>query len=195
MKPLTRSAAQAIRVVFSGLLAAVLVVTAAGGAAAQEVDPAEALAHELPAPTRQQDRDYLGLKPQAENFVLADLETRYVVVQVFSAYCPHCQAETPDVNTAFAQLAKADPELLRFVALGANNTVFEVDLFRDRYEAAYPVVADETMDASFALGAQVTPSYFIVDTKPTPAKIVFSLEGRFDTAESFVEAVLAACKP
>ncbi len=164
--------------------------------AAKEVaGPTEALKVNLPAPESNAHRNYLGLTEEAKTFTLAELDSRYLVLQVFSAYCHKCQAEAPDVNGVFESLAKENFGRLRFVALGVKNSVFEVNLFRDRYQTTYPLVADEDMEASSALGVRLTPTYFIVDTAATPAKVIYMLEGGFDSPQQFVETVLEICKP
>ncbi|MBW2637179.1 MAG: hypothetical protein JRC86_06610, partial [Deltaproteobacteria bacterium] len=42
-------------------------------------------------------RTYLGLS-EGDYFLIQDIKTTVVVVEILSMYCPHCQREAPRVN-------------------------------------------------------------------------------------------------
>lgn len=175
-----------------GLLLPAAPVSAGGEPPQSEL--ALAMSTALPVPEAQGELDYLGLAGEAATFALEDLQSRCLVVQIFSSFCPHCQAEAPTVNQAFAEFAKLDAKRVRFLALGANNTEFEVGLFRKRYETTYPMTPDPDMTVAMGLGAQVTPTYYILDMRKTPAKVLLKHEGAME-ADELVEAALKHCKP
>jgi thiol-disulfide isomerase/thioredoxin len=88
----------------------------------------------LKLPESQEHRDYLGIDgAPGEEFKLSEIPTDILLIELFSMYCPYCQAEAPLINE-FYELASArekeDGTRIKVIGLGASNTQFEVDFFR-----------------------------------------------------------------
>ena len=140
----------------------------------------------------------LGLPANAPSFRLSQIKARVLLVEVFSMYCPRCQAAAPAVNRLHERLA-ASPRAreLRFVALGAGNTPFEVDFYRQKYRTAMPLLPDEDYSLHKAFRAVGTPAFFVLQALPggRGLKVLLFHEGQPGDEDAFFEQVLTAAKP
>ncbi len=145
-------------------------------------------------PESKEDRAYLGLEKEAgETFNLAEIDADILLIELFSMYCPYCQAEAPVVNT-FHELALQRQEkgtTIRVVGLGASNTQFEVDHFRDTYDIPFPLFPDKPLTFYKKLGGEGTPSFLgVLLKKGAEPEIVLRQTGGFDSPEEFLEKLL-----
>lgn len=150
---------------------------------------------EIKAQLKPGEAAYLGLPEGAKSFRLSQIKAEALLVEIFSMYCPRCQAEAPAVNRVFERL-KASPQgqKLKLVAIGAGNSAFEVDVFRKKYQCAMPMIPDADYVLHKVFGAVGTPSYFVL--KPAPGgrgmSVLFFQEGQFEDENAFFEQVLRA---
>lgn len=125
----------------TALLAGVIALSPCAWAFSVDADALVNLSFE--APKSSGERQYLGLGGKDE-FKLKEINADLLVIEVFSMYCPHCQAEAPTVNRLFTKLTK-HPKLgtkAKFLGIGIGNTPYEVDVFRKRYRVPFPLIAD-----------------------------------------------------
>lgn len=138
---------------------------------------------------------YLGLPAGAKSFRLSQIKAEFLLVEIYSMYCPRCQAEAPAVNRLFERL-KAAPEgqKLKFLGIAAGNSDFEVNFFRKKYQTTLPLFQDADYALHKGFGAVGTPSYFVL--KPAPGgrgfSVLFAQEGQFEDANAFYDKVLRA---
>jgi thiol-disulfide isomerase/thioredoxin len=125
----------------------------------------EALAKtQFPIPSDQGARSYLGLSGKG-SFTLPQVDADILVVEVFSMYCPYCQAEAHKVNELYNLIAKHSGSRgrIKILGIGIGNTPYEVDTFRRKFKVPFPLVADEDMaikawaDKSFR-----TPTFIVL---------------------------------
>ncbi|MFH0825764.1 MAG: redoxin family protein [Pseudomonadota bacterium] len=140
-------------------------VLAAGVSSAAELKVNSDLlsATPLPQPEDQAGREYLGIV-KGDTFTLGQVRTEVLIVEVFSMYCPHCQAEAPKINKLYHQL-QGDPKLkdrIRMVGVGTGNTPFEVKVFKDKFGVPFPLVPDEEFGMEKATGEKLRTPTFIV---------------------------------
>lgn len=146
---------------------------------------------------RQESADpgnYLGLKGKTE-FSIPELSFDVVIIEIFSMYCPHCQREAPAVNRFF-EILTADPILskkIMLIGIGAGNSPYEVEVFREKYEIPFPLFADGDFDIHKKIGEVRTP-YFIGVKKKTDGthEVFYSKLGGFENPEAFLERILDA---
>lgn len=148
----------------------------------------------LPLPESLEHRKYLGLEGlSGETFTLSDIKTDVLLIELFSMYCPYCQAEAPLVNRFYelAQQQKSLGTVVKVIGLGASNSRFEVDHFRDTYDIAFPLFADEDLSMYEQFEGEGTPGFigcrYEQGKKPV---IVLRQWGGFDSAETFLELLL-----
>lgn len=144
----------------------------------------------LPLPTDAAQLGYLGLSAlSAQTFALKDVAADLVVVEIFSMYCPHCQREAPKVNALFSALQKrpASAPRIRLLGIGVGNSPLEVEVFRKRYEIAFPLFPDGNFTIHKQLGEVRTPFFFAFRPgRPAPLKLGLTHLGPFKTVDAFL---------
>lgn len=148
-------------------LAAAFFVTIPGLATASDslaVD-AGALANvRISMPDSAASKNYLGLKG-TDTFTIPKIKADTVIIEIFSMYCPICQAEAPVVNELHRLIEKT-PSLkgkVKLIGIGAGNSAFEVEVFRKKYNILFPLFPDEKFGIQKALSRPIrTPTFIAI---------------------------------
>ncbi len=146
----------------------------------------------LPIPKRVGDRNYLGL-PEGDTFKLAQIDARLIVVQVYSMYCPICQREAWKVNDLFSLIVNSEKTAnkVKFLAIGAGNTEFEIDFYRTAYNSAYPLFSDGDYRLHKRLGEVRTPYFYMLKRyKKGRLQQVYAKAGAFESPEAFMDLII-----
>ena len=149
----------------------------------------------LTLPDNKDHIEYLGIKGSpGDPFNITDIETDILLVELFSMYCPYCQAEAPLVNE-FYELASAQEEQqgirIRVIGLGASNSQFEVDYFRDTYNVPFPLFPDKDLSMYKKFGGEGTPGFIgSLYRKGEKPIVVLRQSGGFESAEGFLALLL-----
>ena len=146
----------------------------------------------LAAPKDAVHQGYLGLETM-EPFVLNQIKAKILVIEIFSMYCPICQREAADVNKVF-ELIQADANLknqVRLIGIGAGNSAFEVDFFRENYQIQFPLFSDEKFLIHKKIGEVGTP-YFIglKQNEKNQFEIFYSQSGEITDPEEFLQQLI-----
>lgn len=121
-----------------------------------------------------EQRAYLGV---ADGKVTpSDIKVEYLVIEVYSMYCPICQKDVPEVEKLYRILESKGDGKIKFIGLAAGNSQFEVDFYRRKYKVEYPLFEDAEFVWHKALGDVGTPSFYLVDLKQG-RKILYFHEG------------------
>jgi len=147
----------------------------------------------LTVPANRDFIKYLGLKGEpGTEFSLSDVDADILVIEMFSMYCPHCQKSAPAVNELYQkmeQMTRPDLKLV-IIGIGASNTGFEVDTFRDGFDVAFPLFPDPDLEITRALSVTGTPT-FIVKKKDGEKNIIFFRKtGGFTDSARFLDDLL-----
>ena len=116
---------------------------------------------ELPVPSEENHRTYLGLESNSGTFSVADIEADIVLIELFSMYCPFCQEEAPLINELYElmnDLPESGPSV-KIIGIGASNSEFEVNHFRTTYNVDFPMFPDQDMAIYKALSGAGTPGF------------------------------------
>lgn len=139
-------------------------------------------------------RTYLGLSDSiGESFTLDEIQADILLIELFSMYCPFCQKEAPLVNELFKKMgALSDKGLIvKIIGLGASNSQFEVDHFRETYDVAFPVFPDKDMSMYNALKGAGTPGFLGVRLKEGESgTIVLRNSGGFYSSDDFLKELI-----
>ena len=139
-------------------------------------------------------KKYLGLTGKAgESFTLANVQADILLIELFSMYCPHCQKEAPLVNELYEKMAEVSKRgpVVKIIGLGASNSQFEVEHFRDIYNVPFPLFPDKDLAMYKALGGDGTPTFVgcrLIDTGK--AKIVLRKSGGFYSSDDFLKKLI-----
>lgn len=133
----------------------------------------------------------LGVGAGGKPFTLQQIKAQAVILVVFSMYCPFCQREAPELNTMHALLkSKGLSGKIRLVGLGAGNSPFEVNVFREKFSTPFPLIPDQDFTAYKQLGQVGTPFYYVLKRQKDGFVIVDTQLGCVTSAEAFINAAL-----
>ena len=137
-------------------------------------------------------RGYLGLSDEGL-FDISQIRGEAVIIQIFSMYCPHCQREAPRVNELYEKIEK-HPDArgrVKLIGIGATNSPFEVDIFRNTYKVPFPLFSDGDGAIHKRLGEVMTPYFIGIRIKDGGGhEIFYSKVGGFGDAEKFLQLIL-----
>ena len=141
----------------------------------------------LTAPASPDQRAYLGLSKEGP-FTLKEITAPVIIVEIFSMYCPYCQAEAPHVNELYEAI-KQDPQLsgkVVILGIGAGNTAFEVNIFKEKYQIPFPLFDDEDYAIHKIVGKVRTPYFIVAKGKPNSTRgVIYSKAGALEDIEGF----------
>jgi thiol-disulfide isomerase/thioredoxin len=150
----------------SGFITVILMLLMASAINAAENSPPKVgspmPAIELPMLNNPADLQYLGLPSGGKFFKVNQVKAKVVILQIYSMYCPYCQAEAPNVNRLYAAIenSPALKDKIKIIGIGAGNTQFEVGTYKKKYTVALPLVPDADFKIHKIMGEVRTP-YFI----------------------------------
>lgn len=117
----------------------------------------------------QEDRSYLGLGEQGPT--LCDIPRTVIWIQVFSIYCPQCQAMVPTFNDLYklTQENCVSRKNVKMVGIGAGNNDYEVKYYQKFYKVLFPLLPDPAFTIHKILHEPRTPFVFLakVESKKT----------------------------
>jgi hypothetical protein len=148
-------------------------------------------------PKTEEEKRYLGL-PGTDKFTLPRIKARVIVVELFSMYCPICQAEAENVN-GLHRLIESDAALkgkVKLVAIGAGNTPFEVNVFREKYSVPFAVVPDDNfLFRKASSGDLRTPTFVLLSRGGTKGLTVVETHvGRLGDVKQYLKIIKKAMK-
>ncbi|RPH51466.1 MAG: TlpA family protein disulfide reductase [Desulfobacteraceae bacterium] len=145
----------------------------------------------LPVPGNEAYRKYLGLKWDG-TFLIPQIKAKVVLIEIFSMYCPHCQKDAPVVNNLFSRITGDDvlKDELKLIGIGAGNSDFEVDFFRETYGVKFPLFSDNEFSAHKLLGEVRTPYFIAIKiNKNGTHKVIYSKLGGVENPDEFLKKI------
>jgi len=146
----------------------------------------------LAVPKNPTHRNYLGLSGGGL-FRIPQIKAEVVIIEIFSMYCPYCQNEAFRVNDLYQIIEKTQKMKgrVKLIGIGAGNTPFEVDIFRNNYKIPFPLFSDGDFSIHKSLGEVRTPYFIGIRIKDNGTHEVFySKLGGFKEADDFLELML-----
>lgn len=146
----------------------------------------------LPVPQNSDQKKYLGLSGET-TFTIPQIKASVVIVEIFSMYCPYCQAEAPSLNKLYYKIQN-DPSLggkFKLIGIGAGNSTFEVNYFKNTYKIPFPLFPDDDFSIHKKIGEVRTPYFFAVRiNKDGTHRILYSQPGRLENHDRFIKLLL-----
>ena len=138
------------------------------------------------------DREYLALPPGTRWLELAQLNARFVLIQLYNTLCNDCVAETKKLS-AFFHAVEADPVLagqLKIIGLGIYDSNQNVVAFKKHYDVAYPLFSDKSGQIFECLGQTSLPLAYLVRAKGDGNWIIELIKrGYFEPDENFLQTL------
>lgn len=138
------------------------------------------------------EKSYLGLFGFG-SFKIPQIKAKVVIVEIFSMYCPYCQNEAPKVNQLYMKIQQnpALKDKIKMIGIGVGNSLYEVGLFRTRYNVPFPLFADGDYVIHKQVGEVRTPYFIGVKLNPDGShQIFYSKLGAFESADQFLATVI-----
>lgn len=146
----------------------------------------------LPVPKDTAQKSYLQLAGSGF-FTIPQIGAKVVIIEIFSMYCPYCQAEAPVVNSLHENIEN-NPALrgkIKLIGIGVGNSPFEVDIFRKKYAIAFPLFADGDFVIHTMVGEVRTPYFIAVKINPDGShRIIYSKLGRMEGVDQFLASLV-----
>jgi len=146
---------------------------------------------ELSKPADPAHLKYLGLSGSG-TFKVQQVKADAVIIEIFSMYCPYCQAEAPNMNNLYA-LIESNPAIknkIKIIGIGINNSLYETDIFKNKYKIAFPLIPDGDFKLHKIIGQVRTPYFFVVKLKGGKAEIIYSKLGALGDNKAFLEQTI-----
>ena len=146
----------------------------------------------LHVPKILEQKKYLGLSSET-TFTIPQIKASVVIVEIFSMYCPYCQAEAPSINKLYYKIQNNSSLEGRFklIGIGVGNTTFEVENFRNTYKIPFPLFPDDDFSIHKKIGEVRTPYFFAVGiNKDGTHRILYSHPGRLSDHDRFIKILL-----
>lgn len=109
----------------------------------------------------QEDKQYLG--PLEQEAGLHDIASKFILVEVFSIYCPQCQRIVGKLNNLY-KLIESNPLCkanVKMIGIGAGNNMNEVGYFRKYHTVPFPLLPDPGFSIHEILKRPRTPFVFL----------------------------------
>lgn len=135
------------------------------------------------------DQQYLGLSGPGK-FSLRDVQGQYLLIEVFSTICPHCQIQAPGMNRLY-RLVSQNPRLagrLKIIGLGYYEKPPALERYRQKFEVPFPLIPDEKAVVSNALNVPGTPTVVVLDKT---GRVVYFHVSEFHDAKKFLRDLSA----
>lgn len=162
------------------------------GNAASREETEKKLDFTLPAPQNALQKQYLGLMDD-KPFSFGQIKATVVIIEIFSMYCPVCQREAANVNDLF-QLIQNNPSLkekVKLLGIGAGNSSFEVEFFKEKYAIEFPLFSDADFSIHKKIGEVRTPHFFGLTLAEDEAfDIFYSKSGDISDPAAFLKTLL-----
>ncbi len=147
----------------------------------------------LSAPKDSGQKSYLGLSWLGGKFTVPKIKADVVIIEIYSMYCPYCQAEAPKVNALYERI-EADPALkgkIKLIGIGVGNSSYEVNVFKERYNVPFPLFPDGDFVIHKLMGEVRTPYFIGVRiNKNGSHRVFFSKLGAFESVDQFLSQMI-----
>lgn len=145
----------------------------------------------LTKPTDAAHLKYLGLSGDG-TFKLNRIKADVLIIEIFSIYCPYCQAEAPSINELY-RVIENNPALknkIKMIGIGIGNSAFEADIFKKKYQVDFPLFPDGDFKLHKIIGEVRTPYFFVVKLKSGTAEAIYSQLGALGDHKLFLDQII-----
>ena len=146
----------------------------------------------LPVPQSKALQDYLGLAP-GQTFTLDQVQTDILIIEIFSMYCPICQREASNVNKLFQMIQATESyrKSIRLLGIGAGNSAYEVDFFKENYNIEFPLFSDGKFLIHKKIGEKGTPFFIgLRPGSPKGSRVFFTHSGEIKDLDDFLNQLI-----
>jgi peroxiredoxin len=111
------------------------------------------------------DYKYLGIKKsKKDTFHLSEIQGDLILLEILSVYCPSCQSQAPVFSKLYDAIEK-DPRTkgrVKMIGVAAGSNEREIETFKKRYSAPFPIVPDEKFGILDVVGSTRAPFNILI---------------------------------
>ncbi len=144
------------------------------------------------APLGPEDASYLGV-PAGQPFKLSQINSPYVLVEVFGTGCSHCVTHAPAMNTLFDMINK-DPKTagkVKIIGLASNDSPGNVTAWKKQFKNAFALVPDPEGKTSGAINIMGTPTFVFMEKN---GNVLYAKPGAFQDPADFLKELTSKMK-
>jgi len=138
------------------------------------------------------DRKYLGLKHRERDISLDDIDSKYLLVEIYNEFCTGCIAEIKNYKTFFHRF-RDDRKLsqrIRIIGIGAGSSKRKVVKFRKKHQIPFPLFSDNEWSLFSCLGRPALPTSYLLKREPDGRiKIIFVQNGHIEEIENWMDQI------
>jgi thiol-disulfide isomerase/thioredoxin len=115
------------------------------------------------------------------------------IIQIYSMYCPYCQAEAPNVNRLYTSIENnpALKDKIKIIGIGAGNSQFEAGIYKKKYTVAFPLIPDGDFKIHKIVGEVRTPYFIVVKLDGSkPPQVIYSRLGALENNDLFLAQII-----
>ena len=174
------------------ILLATLWMAILGGAALADVGTASGavpgdIVEDVVLETTDRECAILDVCQGKDEVRLSDLPGRFLFIEIFNMYCPHCQKMAPDMNVLYQAIQDSPhADEMTLIGLGAGNSRYEVDFFQEQYQTPFALFPDKEMTLYGCVGSPGTPFFLIVEKVEGSLVVRFVHQGEFLNPQDFL---------
>jgi len=146
------------------------------------------LAHfTLTPPNSKQEKQYLGLEGTTTPFTLSEISTRFIVLEFFSVYCPHCRLQAPQLNKVYnlIQQNKEASDNIRMMGIATGAEKDKVEKWKNLLQVQFPIFVDKDTEIWKTVGKPAVPCTLLLN--PSGKVLMFHNGVTEDTEKLFLE--------
>lgn len=147
---------------------------------------------EFPAPLTPEDAAYLGV-PAGKPFKLSQVNSPYVLVEVFGSWCPHCVVSAPEMNTLYDMINKDAKTAgkVKVIGLASQDSPDNVAAWKKQFKPAFAVLPDPDNVTTKKINIMGTPTFVFMDKS---GNVLYAKAGGFPDAAGFLKEFSAKMK-
>ncbi len=135
--------------------------------------------------------DFTLADPKGNQYHLASLRGKPVLVNLWATWCPPCRAEMPAIEQYYEQY-KAQGLVVLAVNATAQDAPLNIVPFVQEYNLTFPILLDETGSVAQSYQLRSLPSTFFIHRDGTIAEVVIGGPMSGATLQTDIQEILAS---
>ena len=136
-------------------------------------------------------RRYLGLA-EGTPFAFERVRGEILIVELFDMYCRVCQQSAPKLKELYRLIHdRGLDRRIKMVAIGAGNTSLEAEMYRRKFQPAFPVLPDRDKKLTRQLGSPHTPALVALRLGSGKVEPFYTHVGYLRDPDKVLEEILA----
>jgi peroxiredoxin len=138
------------------------------------------------------DKAYLEIQHDARTISLEDIQSEYILIELYNEYCHQCLKEVKEYKALHAILAEdvSLQDKIKMMGIGVGSKKRQVARFRKQQNIDFPLFADEKSGIFACLGKPDLPTSYLVQRNPNGGrKIILVQSGHIRSRKDLMNKV------